>query len=244
MSRCSAIPHLSFRRGAELSVEELAASFGAAVAGQLIVGVFDRELVVVRELLPTADAARGEDDDVLLAVHGDHSGVAVRLAGVVDEAGGVAMYRGVHHLVLIDAKHVTAYPLMRGHRGQVLGMLYSSEDMECVPESYLSVVVFLTFVGQHGSNHVSRVFDHHFSGLNGFFAEKPTAVNRRPAGGNKTIEIFAPSQSPGTHVLRITLEQNEKRLFFQVIKKPFHVSDRSMVIFKSVNFKLEIGLFS
>lgn len=93
------------------SVEELAALLCAAVAQQLVVGIFDGELVVVRELLPAADAARREDDDVLLAVHGDDSGVAVGLTGVVDEAGGVAVYRGVHYLVVVDPKHVTANPL-------------------------------------------------------------------------------------------------------------------------------------
>lgn len=95
----------------EASVEKLAALLRSAVAQQLIVGVFDRELVVVRELLPAVDAARREDDDVLLAVHGDDSREAAWLAGVVNEAGGVAMHCSVYHLVVVDAKHVTADPL-------------------------------------------------------------------------------------------------------------------------------------
>lgn len=95
------------------SVEKLATLLGAAVAGQFVAGVLDRELVVVGELLSAADAARGKDDDVLLAVHSEDPGVAVRLTGVVDEAGGVAVHRSIHHFVVIDAKHVTADPLWR-----------------------------------------------------------------------------------------------------------------------------------
>lgn len=99
------------------SVEELATLLCAAVARQLVAGVLDGELVVIGELFPAVDAARGEDDDVLLAIHGDHPGVAVGLAGVVDEAGSVAVHRGIHHLIVIDAKHVAANALW-GERGQ------------------------------------------------------------------------------------------------------------------------------
>lgn len=74
-------------------------------------GVLNRELVVVGELLSTVDAPRGKDDNVLLAVHRDYPRVAVRLTGVVDEAGSVAVHRGVHHLVVVDAKHITTDPL-------------------------------------------------------------------------------------------------------------------------------------
>lgn len=94
-----------------MSVEELATLLCTAVAGQLVAGVLNRELVVVGELLSAVDAPRGKDDDVLLAVHGDDPRVAVGLAGVVDEAGSVAVHRGIYHLVVIDAKHVTANPL-------------------------------------------------------------------------------------------------------------------------------------
>lgn len=94
-----------------VSVEELAALFCTTVAGQLVAGILDGELVIVRELLSTVDAPRGKDDDVLLAVHSDDPRVAVRLTRVVDEAGSVAMHCGIHHLVVIDAEHVTADPL-------------------------------------------------------------------------------------------------------------------------------------
>lgn len=94
-----------------LSVEELATLLCTAVAGQLVAGILNRELVVVGELLATEDAARSEDDDVLQAVHSDDSRVAVGLAGVVDEAGSVAVHRGINHLVVINAKHVAANPL-------------------------------------------------------------------------------------------------------------------------------------
>lgn len=90
------------------SVEELATLFCTTVAGQLVAGILDRELVVVGELLPTADAPRGKYDDVLLAVHSDDPGVAVGLTGVVDEAGSVAMHRGIYHLIVIDTKHIAA----------------------------------------------------------------------------------------------------------------------------------------
>ena len=95
------------------SVEEPATPLGAAVAGQLAAGVLHGELVVVGELLAGADAARGQDDDVLPAIHGDHARVAVGLTGVVDEASGVAVHRGVHHLVVVDAEHVAAHALQR-----------------------------------------------------------------------------------------------------------------------------------
>lgn len=48
---------------------------------------------------------------MFLALHSDDPRVAVGLAGVVDEAGGVAVHRGVYHLVVINAEHVTANPL-------------------------------------------------------------------------------------------------------------------------------------
>lgn len=94
-----------------MSVKELTTLLCTAVAGQLVAGILNRELVVVGELLSAVDAPRGKDDDVLLAVHSDDTRVAVGLTGVVDEAGSVAMNSGIYHLVIINAKHVTANPL-------------------------------------------------------------------------------------------------------------------------------------
>lgn len=59
----------------------------ATVAGQLVAGILNGELVVIGELLTTQDAAQGEDDDVLLALHMDDSREAIGLTRVVDEAG-------------------------------------------------------------------------------------------------------------------------------------------------------------
>lgn len=112
-----------------ISVEELATLLCTAVAGQLVAGVLDRELVVVGELLSAVDAPCGKDDNVLLAVHGDDPRVAVGLTGVVDEAGGVAMHCGIYYLIVIDAKHITANPL-RGkikHKFQFLCMSLCSQ---------------------------------------------------------------------------------------------------------------------
>lgn len=94
-------------------VKVAAAAPRAAVAAQLALVVLDGELVVVRQLLAAVDLAQREDDDVLAAVHVDDARVAVGLARVVDEACGVAVHGGVHHLVVIDAEHVTADPLER-----------------------------------------------------------------------------------------------------------------------------------
>lgn len=92
-------------------VQELAALLGSAVAGQLISRFLNGELVVVGELFPSVDLPQGEDDNVLLTVNNDDTRVAVGLAGMVYETCRVAMHRGVHHFVVIDAKHVTANPL-------------------------------------------------------------------------------------------------------------------------------------
>lgn len=50
---------------------------------------------------------------MLPAFYIDHSRVAVGLAGVVDEPCSVAMHRCVHHIKVIDTKHVAADPLQK-----------------------------------------------------------------------------------------------------------------------------------
>lgn len=94
-----------------LSIEELATLLCPAVARQLIAWFFDGELVIVRELLASIDFAHGENDNVLLTVNIDHAGVAVGLAGVVNETGCIAVDGGINHLVVIDTKHVAANAL-------------------------------------------------------------------------------------------------------------------------------------
>lgn len=92
-------------------VEELPAPLGSAVAWKLIARLLDGEFVVVCELLAAVDLACGEYDDVLLPVHVDDTRVAIGLARVVDEAGGVAVHGGIHHFIVVDAEHVTANTL-------------------------------------------------------------------------------------------------------------------------------------
>lgn len=67
------------RQAASASVKEATAALGATVAGQLVAGILDGELVVVGELLTTQDATQGKDDDVLLALHVDDAREAVGL---------------------------------------------------------------------------------------------------------------------------------------------------------------------
>lgn len=43
---------------------------------------------------------------MFLAIDVDDPGVAVGLAGVVDEAGCVPVHGGVHHLGVVNAEHV------------------------------------------------------------------------------------------------------------------------------------------
>lgn len=92
-------------------IQEPSAASRPTVAVQLALVVLDGELVVVRQLLSAVDLPQGEDDDVLAAVDVNDARVAVRLAGVVDEAGGVALHRRVHHVKVVDAEHVAADPL-------------------------------------------------------------------------------------------------------------------------------------
>lgn len=99
------------------SVEEPPAFLGAAIAGQLVAGIFNGKLVVVSELFTTVDLAHGKDDNVLLPVDVDDSGVAVGLTGVVDEARCVPMHGGVHDLRVVNTEHVTANALGDRERG-------------------------------------------------------------------------------------------------------------------------------
>lgn len=69
---------------------------------------FDGELVVVGDLFAPADVAQGEDDDALVALDVDDTREAVGLAGMVDEAGRVAMHGSIHYFIVINAEHVTA----------------------------------------------------------------------------------------------------------------------------------------
>lgn len=90
----------------DASVEEPATSPGPAVTVEFVAGVFNREFVVVGELLPPVDLSQGKDDDMLPAFHIDHSRVAVGFTGVVDEPRSVPMHRCVHHIKVINTKHV------------------------------------------------------------------------------------------------------------------------------------------
>lgn len=97
----------------DASVQETAASPGPAVTVEFVAGVFNREFVVIGELLPSVDLSQGKDDDMLPAFHVDHSRVAVRLTGVVDEPRSVAVHRCVHHIKVIDTKHVATNSLRK-----------------------------------------------------------------------------------------------------------------------------------
>lgn len=93
-------------------IQEATAASRPAVAVQLVVFVLDGELVVVGQFFAPVDLPQGEDDDVLAAVHVDDTGVAVRLARVVDETSCVALHRCVHYVKVVDAEHVAANALM------------------------------------------------------------------------------------------------------------------------------------
>lgn len=93
-------------------IKELATLFGPTVARQLIAWFLDGELVVVSELFALVDFPQRKNDYVLFPINIDHTGVAVGLAGVVDETSRVAVNGGVYYLIVIDAKHVAANSLV------------------------------------------------------------------------------------------------------------------------------------
>ena len=53
---------------------------------------------------------------MFLAIDVDDAGVAVGLAGVVDEAGRIPVHGGVHHFGVVNAEHVATDPLHRGQK--------------------------------------------------------------------------------------------------------------------------------
>lgn len=74
---------LSFKKlhcdGGNTSIKKASATSRPTVTVQFAVGIFDGELVVVGELLSAINLPQCEDYDVLLAIHVDHSRVAVRI---------------------------------------------------------------------------------------------------------------------------------------------------------------------
>lgn len=54
---------------------------------------------------------------MFLAIDVDDPGVAVGLAGVVDEAGRVPVHGGIHHFGVVNAEHVAPDALCREDRG-------------------------------------------------------------------------------------------------------------------------------
>ena len=111
-------PTLGDRSTGAASVEELPTFLGTTVAGELVAGILDGELIVVGELFPAVDLAHGEDDDVLLPVNVDDPRVAVGLTGVIDEAGRISVHGGVHHLRVIDPEHVATDALHVKEKGR------------------------------------------------------------------------------------------------------------------------------
>lgn len=120
---------------------------------------------------------------MFLAVHGDDARVAVGLAGMVDEARGVAVHRCVDHLIVVDAKHVTADSLWG--EGRKDGGCWTDAPLRRstgkVTNPHLSIIIFLPLVGEHGSNDISGIFNDHFASLNGFLTEQTSAMDWRSA---------------------------------------------------------------
>lgn len=101
-------------------IEETTAAFGSTIAREFAAGVFKGEFVVVGQLFAPEDPAQGENDNMLLAFDMDDTGVAVGLAGVVDEAGSVAVHGGIHHIKVINAEHVASNAL-QGRKRELRG---------------------------------------------------------------------------------------------------------------------------
>lgn len=68
--------------------------------------MFPRDLQHCNHLPP-----EGKYHYLLVAVHCDDLGIAVWLAGVVDEPGLIAGHGGIHYLVSINTEHVATNTL-------------------------------------------------------------------------------------------------------------------------------------
>ncbi len=90
--------------------------------------------------------------------------MVTHIARVVDEPGGVALHGGVHHGVVVDLEHVTAY----------------------AP----GLVVLLSLVRQHGTDLLARVFYHHLPRLDLALAIQPTAVDARAVNTNGLLGVL------------------------------------------------------
>lgn len=151
-------PTLGDRSTGAASVEELPTFLGTTVAGELVAGILDGELIVVGELFPAVDLAHGEDDDVLLPVNVDDPRVAVGLTGVIDEAGRISVHGGVHHLRVIDPEHVAT--------------------------DALAVIILLSLVSLDGADDIASIFNHHLTCINVSFTKKTPAMDGRPVDTN------------------------------------------------------------
>ena len=173
-------------QAATASVKEATAALGATVAGQLVAGILNGELVVIGELLTTQDAAQGEDDDVLLALHMDDSREAIGLTRVVDEAGGIAMHGGVHHIKVIHAEHVAPNAL-QGQGGDVRGSVpmdrpVSAASFPWPGRAYLPIIELLPLISQHRANDNTRVLNDHLASIDVALTEQAPPVDGRSAG--------------------------------------------------------------
>src|SRR6185369_7048569 len=63
--------------------------------------------VIVRELLPRLDIANRLDPDAIFIDHG----IAVRIAGVIEEARVVPVDGGVDHHMIVDGEEIGVMPL-------------------------------------------------------------------------------------------------------------------------------------
>jgi hypothetical protein len=68
--------------------------------------VFKLKLVIVGELLPSADPSVCKYDNPNVSLHLHLLSHAVRVAGVVDVASQAATERGIYHTILIHSEHV------------------------------------------------------------------------------------------------------------------------------------------